>query len=88
MQAVLFSTGRMSDFMLDVVKNKFLLMLVVNCCDRRNIIWLCFYLVTPKKLIHFTVLKANKYIIFVPSLVVPKQTLLVAFVQILDPFSL
>ena len=38
MQAVLCSNGRMSNFMLDVVKNKLLLTLVVNCCDRRNII--------------------------------------------------
>ena len=38
MQAVLCSNGRMSNFMLDVVKNKLLPMLVVNCCDRRNII--------------------------------------------------
>ena len=38
MQAVLCSNGKMSNFMLDVVKNKLLLMLVVNCCDRRNII--------------------------------------------------
>ena len=63
-------------------------MLVVTCCDRKNIIWLCFYLVTLKKLIHFTGLKVSKYIIFVPSPVAQKQTLLVAFVQILDPFSL
>ena len=32
--------------------------------------------------------KVSKYIFFVPSPVAQKQTLLVAFVQILDPFSL
>ena len=38
MQAVLCSNGKMSNFVLDVVKNKLLLITVVNCCDRRNII--------------------------------------------------
>ena len=60
MQAVLCSNGRMTKFMLHLVKNKLLLMLVVNCCDRRNIKCLCFHLVTLKKLIHFTVLTVNK----------------------------
>lgn len=52
MQGILCSNGSISNFILDVVKNKFLLMLVANCCDRRYIIRLCFHLVTPKKLIH------------------------------------
>ena len=67
-------------------------MIVVNCCDRRNIIMalLPSFNTEEDDTLHLakSKQKVSKYIFFVPSPVAQKQTLLVAFVQILDPFSL
>lgn len=88
MLAVLCSNGKMSNFMLDVVKNKLLLMLVVNCCDRRNIIMALLPSCNTEEADTLHRAKSKQVYIFVPFPVAQKQTLLVAFVQILDPFSL